>query len=63
MLQENGEQKWEKNDEWKAHEGSVLRVAWAHPEYGQVIASCSVDKTVRFWEEVDSGTPPLSLYP
>ncbi|CAG8570258.1 6936_t:CDS:2 [Paraglomus occultum] len=42
---------WEDVATWKAHDGSILRVAWAHPEYGQVIASCSFDRTVRIWEE------------
>ncbi|KAI9139772.1 WD40-repeat-containing domain protein [Paraphysoderma sedebokerense] len=44
---------WELNDSWKAHEGSILKVSWAHPEYGQVIASCSFDRSVRIWEEQD----------
>eukprot|EP00033_Pygsuia_biforma_P001083 GCRY01001233.1.p1 GENE.GCRY01001233.1~~GCRY01001233.1.p1 ORF type:complete len:338 (+),score=73.37 GCRY01001233.1:159-1172(+) len=35
----------------QAHSGSIWRVAWAHPEFGQVIASCSYDKTICIWEE------------
>jgi len=54
VTDENGESRWEKNDEWKKHDGSVLRVSWAHPEYGQVIASSSVDRTVRIWEELEN---------
>ncbi|CAI2181963.1 16145_t:CDS:2 [Funneliformis geosporum] len=42
---------WEQIDSWKAHECSVLKVAWAHPEFGQVIASCSFDRSIRIWEE------------
>ncbi|KAL7752070.1 epoxide hydrolase, soluble (sEH) [Sorochytrium milnesiophthora] len=42
---------WTLQDAWKAHDSSVLRVAWAHPEYGNVLASCSLDRTVRVWEE------------
>ena len=34
-----------------AHEGSVWRIDWAHPEFGQLIASCSADKKVKIWEE------------
>jgi hypothetical protein len=30
----------------RAHSGAVYRVAWAHPEFGQIVASCSYDKTV-----------------
>ncbi|KAL1919237.1 uncharacterized protein VTP21DRAFT_1929 [Calcarisporiella thermophila] len=42
---------WDLNDSWKAHDCSILKVAWAHPEFGQVIASCSFDKSIRIWEE------------
>ncbi|KJE93357.1 nucleoporin Seh1 [Capsaspora owczarzaki ATCC 30864] len=35
----------------KAHNASVWKVAWAHPEYGQVVASCSFDRTVNIYEE------------
>lgn len=46
-------EKWELNDTWSAHESAILRVAWAHPEYGQVIASCSADRSVKIWEELE----------
>lgn len=29
----------------------MLKAAFAHPEFGAVIASCALDKTVRIWEE------------
>ncbi|TRY99021.1 hypothetical protein DNTS_024571 [Danionella cerebrum] len=32
--------------------GSVWRVTWAHPEFGQVLASCSFDRTAAVWEEI-----------
>jgi hypothetical protein len=36
----------------KAHNGSVWKVAWAHPEFGMgVLASASFDRTVCIWEE------------
>uniref|UniRef100_A0A3Q4G710 SEH1 like nucleoporin n=1 Tax=Neolamprologus brichardi TaxID=32507 RepID=A0A3Q4G710_NEOBR len=35
-----------------AHDGSVWRVTWAHPEFGQVLASCSFDRTAAVWEEI-----------
>ena len=47
-------------DEWKctasvkAHSGVVWKVIWASPEYGQVIATCSNDRTVAVWEELTS---------
>lgn len=31
--------------------GSIWKVQWAHPEFGQVLASCSYDRSVRIWEE------------
>jgi hypothetical protein len=31
----------------------VLRVQWADPEFGSVIASASYDKIVHIWEEVE----------
>ena len=35
----------------QTHSGSVWRVTWAHPEFGQVLATCSFDRTVGVWEE------------
>ncbi|KAJ3301459.1 epoxide hydrolase, soluble (sEH) [Blyttiomyces sp. JEL0837] len=43
--------KWILNDAWKAHDSSVVKVTWAHPEFGNVFASCSCDRTVKIWEE------------
>eukprot|EP00795_Rhopilema_esculentum_P001855 gene1855-16348_t len=41
----------------QTHSGSVWKVTWAHPEFGQVLATCSFDRTVSIWEEQvgDSG--------
>lgn len=33
------------------HQNSVWRLSWAHPEFGQVFASCSEDRMVCIWEE------------
>lgn len=30
----------------------MWRVTWAHPEFGQVLASCSFDRTAAVWEEI-----------
>lgn len=35
----------------RGHEGPVWRVAWAHPKFGNVLASCSYDKKVVIWKE------------
>jgi nucleoporin SEH1 len=46
---------WVLNDSWKAHDSVVLRVSWAHPEFGQLICSCSFDRKIKVWEEVETG--------
>eukprot|EP01032_Pedospumella_encystans_P021406 gene21406-24282_t len=33
------------------HEGPVWQVAWAHPKFGSVLASCSYDGTVAIYRE------------
>ncbi|CAI5757961.1 unnamed protein product [Candida verbasci] len=44
---------WILNDSWKAHDSSIVRVSWAHPEFSssKIIASCSFDRTVKIWQE------------
>lgn len=37
--------------ELKGHEGPVWQVAWAHPKFGSLLASCSYDKKVFVWKE------------
>ncbi|KAJ8775743.1 hypothetical protein J1605_016141 [Eschrichtius robustus] len=39
----------------RGHEGPVWPVAWAHPTYGNVLASCSYDRKVIIWKE-ENGT-------
>lgn len=34
----------------KAHDGSVWKIAWAPPEYGDIFATASYDRTVIVWE-------------
>ena len=41
----------QKESEWKAHAGSIWRLAWAHPEFGPILASCSFDRKIIVWEE------------
>ncbi|TPX37745.1 hypothetical protein SmJEL517_g00605 [Synchytrium microbalum] len=48
---DEAQDQWVFSDGIKEHEGSVLKVAWAHPEFGQIIASCSMDRTVKILEE------------
>ncbi len=37
------------------HEGPVWQVAWAHPRFGVILASCSYDGGVIVHREVSSG--------
>ena len=48
-MNENGE--WICTASWKTHSASVWRVEWAHPDYGQVLVTCSFDRTAIVWEE------------
>ncbi|KAJ1672385.1 epoxide hydrolase, soluble (sEH) [Coemansia sp. RSA 1836] len=47
---------WILNESILAHDSSVIRLSWAHPEFGQVLASCSLDRTMKVWIEVDIAT-------
>ncbi|KAJ2776037.1 GTPase-activating protein S13, partial [Coemansia linderi] len=40
----------------KEHTGPVWQVAWAHPKFGSVLASCSYDGTVIIWKETTGST-------
>lgn len=33
------------------HTGPVWQVSWAHPKFGQILASCSYDGKVIIWKE------------
>ncbi len=33
------------------HEGPVWQVAWAHPKFGSILASCSYDRKVIIWKQ------------
>jgi WD40 repeat protein len=35
----------------EAHNGCIWRLSWSHPEFGNLIASCSEDTNVHIWEE------------
>ncbi|RQM14605.1 hypothetical protein B5M09_010958, partial [Aphanomyces astaci] len=37
--------------------------AWGHPEFGQIVASCSFDRTVIVWEESLSKPPSAAPLP
>ena len=33
------------------HNGPVWSISWAHPRYGNILASCSFDRKVCVWKE------------
>lgn len=40
-----------------AHGGPVNKVAWAHPQFGTILASCSADRYVKIFEEqIETGS-------
>ncbi|KAJ3970122.1 WD40 repeat-like protein [Lentinula raphanica] len=43
---------WSLQTEWKAHQAPIASLSWAHPQFGDVLASASFDRTVRIWEKV-----------
>jgi nucleoporin SEH1 len=46
----------------KAHDATITKLSWAHPEFGYVLASSSFDRVVKIWEqtapEPDAATAP-----
>lgn len=36
----------------KGHSGPVWQVSWAHPRFGNILASCSYDRKVIIWKEM-----------
>ncbi|EJK56310.1 hypothetical protein THAOC_23838, partial [Thalassiosira oceanica] len=47
-------------NEWQAHKGPVKCVNWAHPEFGQLIATAGSDHAVTIWEERDGSFKSLA---
>jgi nucleoporin SEH1 len=39
----------------EGHDSAIIKVSWAHPEFGEIFCSCSFDRTIRIWEEQESG--------
>lgn len=42
----------------KAHDATVAKLSWAHPEFGLILASCSFDRSVKIWEQTYSDSEP-----
>jgi WD40 repeat protein len=46
----------------RRHEGPVWMVAWAHPSFGSMLASCSHDHKVIIWKETAAGWEKFKEY-
>lgn len=42
-----------------SHDGPVWQVAWAHPTFGNLLASGSYDRKVIVWKETPAGWEPV----
>ncbi|GJJ14138.1 GTPase-activating protein S13 [Clathrus columnatus] len=51
----NGEMQKKEGQTLRGHNGPVWQVAWAHPKYGHILASCSYDGKVFIWKEQPQG--------
>lgn len=44
------------------HDAPVWQVAWAHPMFGVILASCSYDRKVIIWKETDGNWENIYEY-
>jgi len=51
----DGQEKHTLVKELHGHEGPIWQVAWAHPMFGHMLASCSHDRKVIIWKETSAG--------
>ncbi|PAV58611.1 hypothetical protein WR25_16036 isoform A [Diploscapter pachys] len=42
---------WKKVAFWKTHGGAIWRIVWAHPDFGQILATCSFDRNINIFKE------------
>ena len=47
---------WTKSYEFQGHDSAIWKVKFAHPDFGNILATCSYDKSVGIWEEKKSIT-------
>lgn len=48
-----GDDSYRLADQLVGHDGPIHALAWAHPSFGQILASCSFDGKVFIWKEND----------
>lgn len=51
-----GENQYNQIERLTGHEGPVWQVAWAHPKFGVILASCSYDRSIIIYRESPPGT-------
>ena len=44
------------------HEGPVWQIAWGHPRFGNILASCSYDCKVIIWKEQEGSWTKIKEY-
>ena len=42
-----------KSEKFQAHQGPIWQLSWSDPSCGNLLASCSYDKSIKIWEEND----------
>ena len=52
---------WVLSKEFAAHSAPIWQVKWADPVFGNVLGSCSFDRTVMVWEERNKDTKSRSV--
>eukprot|EP01083_Nonionella_stella_P148056 468095_1 len=55
IYEKDEEGEWKHSQDIEGHSASVQKLAWAHPEYGQILASCSTDLYVHIYVESGDG--------
>ncbi|GAA5850257.1 hypothetical protein JCM8547_001063 [Rhodosporidiobolus lusitaniae] len=54
----DGEDRYRLADQLLGHDGPVHALAWAHPSFGSILASCSFDGKVFIWKENEGPAQP-----
>jgi len=36
---------------WNRHLGPVWQISWAHPRFGNILATCGYDQKIIIWKE------------
>ncbi|WVN88968.1 uncharacterized protein L203_104183 [Cryptococcus depauperatus CBS 7841] len=60
VFRKDQESKWRPEADWKAHDAPILHLSFSHPTHGSLLASSSIDRTVRIWEAPSSSRKPAS---